>query len=53
MPTPLEIVFDMTEEAAEKNFMILKKYDFDLEKAMIAQNHHRWGIDQNSDHHRH
>ncbi len=36
-PTPLEFVFDMTEEAAEKKFMILKKYDFDLEKAINAQ----------------
>jgi hypothetical protein len=26
----------MTEEAANKNFMILKKYDFDLEKAINA-----------------
>ncbi len=36
-PTPLEFVFDMSEEAAKKNFMILKKYDFDLEKAINAQ----------------
>ncbi len=37
MPTSPEFVFDMTEEAAKKNFMILKKYDFDLEKATNAQ----------------
>jgi hypothetical protein len=37
VPTPPEFVFDMTEEAAEKNSMILKKYDFDLEKAINAQ----------------
>ncbi len=36
-PTPPEFVFDLTEEAAKKNFMILKKYDFDLEKAINAQ----------------
>jgi hypothetical protein len=36
-PIPPKFVFDMTEEAAEKNFMILKKYDFDLEKAINAQ----------------
>jgi hypothetical protein len=36
-PAPPEFVFDMTEEAAKKNFMILKKYDFDLEKAINAQ----------------
>ncbi len=38
MPTPPEFVFDMTEEATKKNFRILKKYDFDLEKAINAQN---------------
>ncbi len=27
----------MTEEAAEKNFLILKNYNFDLEKAIRAQ----------------
>ncbi len=37
VPTPQEFVFDMTEEAAKKNFMILKKYDFDLEEAINAQ----------------
>jgi hypothetical protein len=36
-PTPPEFVFDLTEEAAEKNFMILKKCDFNLEKAINAQ----------------
>ncbi len=37
MPAPLKFIFDMTEEATEKNFVILKKYDFDLEKAINAQ----------------
>jgi hypothetical protein len=36
-PTPPEFVFKLTEEAAEKNFMILKRYDFDLAKAIHAQ----------------
>ncbi len=37
MPTPLEFVFKLTEEAAEKNLMILKRYGFDLAKAIHAQ----------------
>ncbi len=37
MPTPPEIVFELTEEAASKNFLILKKYSFDLEKAINKQ----------------
>ena len=36
-PTAPEFVFELTSEAAEKNFMILKKYDFDLGKAIAAQ----------------
>jgi hypothetical protein len=36
-PTPPEFVFKLTEEAAEKNVMILKRYDFDLAKAVFAQ----------------
>jgi hypothetical protein len=36
-PTPPEFVLKLTEEAAAKNFLILKKYDFDLEKAINAQ----------------
>ncbi len=36
-PTPPGFVFKLTEEAAEKNFMILKRYDFDLAKAIHAQ----------------
>ncbi len=36
-PTPPEFVFKLTEEAAAKNFIILKKYNFDLEKAIDAQ----------------
>ncbi len=37
MPMPPEFIFDMTEEAAEKNFLVLKKYNFNLDKAMLAQ----------------
>ncbi len=36
-PMPPEFIFDMTEEAAEKNFLVLKKYNFDLDKAILAQ----------------
>jgi hypothetical protein len=36
-PMPLEFIFNLTEEAAEKNFFILKKYNFNLEKATTAQ----------------
>jgi hypothetical protein len=31
-PTPPEFVFELAEEAAVKNFIILKKYNFDLER---------------------
>jgi hypothetical protein len=37
VPTPPEFIFNMTEEAAEKNFLILKKYNFNLDKAILAQ----------------
>ncbi len=37
MPTPPEFIFELAEEPAEKNFLILKKYDFELEKAITAQ----------------
>jgi hypothetical protein len=33
---PVPTIFDPTEEATEKNCMILKKYDFDLKKAINA-----------------
>jgi hypothetical protein len=36
-PMPREFVFKLTEEAPKKNFMILKRYDFDLAKAIHAQ----------------
>jgi hypothetical protein len=36
-PMPPEFIFKLTEEAAEKNFLILKNYNFDLEKAIRAQ----------------
>jgi hypothetical protein len=37
VPTPPEFVFKLTEEASEKNFTILKRYDFDLAKAIHTQ----------------
>ncbi len=37
MPMTPEFVFEMTREAAAKNFLILKKYDFSLETAIDAQ----------------
>ena len=36
-PVKPEFVFDFTNEAAEKNFLVLSKYDFDVEKAIRAQ----------------
>jgi hypothetical protein len=36
-PMPPEFVIKMTEEVTENNFMILKRYDFDLAKAIHAQ----------------
>ncbi len=36
-PTAPEFVFELTSKAAERNFMILKKYNFDLAKAIEAQ----------------
>ena len=32
-----EFTFELTKEAAEKNFLVLRQYDFDLEKALSAQ----------------
>ncbi len=52
-PTQLEFIFDMTEEAAEKNFLVLKKYNFDLDKAILHKNPHCWDMAQSSDHCRH
>jgi hypothetical protein len=37
VPMPPEFAFEMTAEAAEKNFLVLKKYNFDLDKAILAQ----------------
>jgi hypothetical protein len=36
-PMPPEFIFNMTEEAEEKNFLVLKKYNFNLDKAILAQ----------------
>jgi hypothetical protein len=36
-PTAPEFMFKLTSEAAERNFMILKKYNFDLAMAIEAQ----------------
>jgi hypothetical protein len=36
-PTPPEFIFKVTEEAALKTFLVLKKYNFDLEKAINEQ----------------
>ncbi len=37
VPTPPKFIFELTTEAAEKNFLTLKKYNFNLEKAILAQ----------------
>ncbi len=37
MPMPPEFIFELTEEAAKKNFLSLKNYNFHLEKAIRAQ----------------
>jgi hypothetical protein len=37
VPTPPEFIFNMIEEAAEKNFLVLKKYNFNLDKAILAR----------------
>jgi hypothetical protein len=36
-PTAPELMFELTSEAAERNFMILKKYNFNLATAIEAQ----------------